>query len=404
MANKKSRSVYKKKRYTFPIVIVVLLLAFRIYLPTLVKNNINKILADIPGYYGQVEDVDIALIRGAYVVKGMYLNKVNAKTQVPFLNFPKNDISIEWKSLLKGRIVSEIIMTSPEVIYIFEDQIAETDGKTADVDDWTKALTEIVPIDINHFEVHDGKVAFVQLQADPNIDLNISKIELYADNLPNVKSEQRTLPSPFHATGVTFGDGNMTLKGNINLIKQIPDMDLEFALEGSNATALNDLTRHYAGIDFEKGEFELYSELAIADGYLKGYIKPLLTDTKLIGKEDGVLGVLWEGFISFFKFILKNQRTDTLATKIPIEGDLNNVNTGVWPTVINIFENAWIKAFKGEVDGDIDFKDAFQNAKDDANKAAEKEQRKEERQEKKEERKKKREERKAERNQDANVL
>lgn len=404
MANKKSRSVYKKKRYTFPIVIVVLLLAFRIYLPTLVKNNINKILADIPGYYGQVEDVDIALIRGAYVVKGMYLNKVNAKTQVPFLNFPKNDISIEWKSLLKGRIVSEIIMTSPEVIYIFEDQIAETDGKTADVDDWTKALTEIVPIDINHFEVHDGKVAFVQLQADPNIDLNISKIELYADNLRNVKSEQRTLPSPFHATGVTFGDGNMTLKGNINLIKQIPDMDLEFALEGSNATALNDLTRHYAGIDFEKGEFELYSELAIADGYLKGYIKPLLTDTKLIGKEDGVLGVLWEGFISFFKFILKNQRTDTLATKIPIEGDLNNVNTGVWPTVINIFENAWIKAFKGEVDGDIDFKDAFQNAKDDANKAAEKEQRKEERQEKKEERKKKREERKAERNQDANVL
>ncbi len=396
MSTKNSRSAYSKKRYTIPIIIIVLLVAFRIYLPTLVKNNINKILADIPGYYGEVKDVDIALIRGAYVVNGMYLNKVNAKTQVPFLNFPETDISIEWKSLFKGKIVSEIIMISPEVIYIFEDQKAPTDGRTADVDDWTKALTDIVPIDINHFEVHDGKVAFVQLQADPNIDLNINKIELYADNLRNVVAKDGTLPSPIHATGVTFGNGNMTLDGNINLIKEIPDMDLEFALKGSNATALNDLSRHYAGIDFEKGTFELYSEVAIADGFLKGYIKPMLTDTKLIGKEDGFLGVLWEGIVGFFKFALKNQRTDTLATKVPLEGDLNNVDAGTWHTVINIFGNAWIKAFKGETDDEINFQDAFQKTKDDVNKAAEKEERKKDRQEKRKERKEAREKRNAE--------
>ena len=383
MRSKKNRSAYKKKRYTIPILIIAVLVAFRIYLPTLVKNNINKILSDIPGYYGQVDDVDIALIRGAYVVNGMYLNKVNAKTQVPFLNFPKTDISVEWKSLFKGSIVSEIIMISPEVIYIFEDQKSVTEGKSANVDDWTKALTDIVPIDINHFEVHDGKVAFVQLQADPNIDLNIDNIELYADNLRNVVVREGTLPSPVHATGITFGNGNMTLEGNINLIKEIPDMDLEFALKGSNATALNDLTRHYAGIDFEKGTFELYSEVAIADGYLKGYIKPMLTDTKLIGKDDGFIGVLWEGFVGFFKFILKNQRTDTLATKVPLEGDLNNLDAGTWPTIINIFGNAWIKAFKGETDDEIDFKDALDKAKDDANKAAEKEERTEARERRK---------------------
>ena len=395
MRSKKNRSAYKKKRYTIPILIIAVLVAFRIYLPTLVKNNINKILSDIPGYYGQVDDVDIALIRGAYVVNGMYLNKVNAKTQVPFLNFPKTDISVEWKSLFKGSIVSEIIMISPEVIYIFEDQKSVTEGKSANVDDWTKALTDIVPIDINHFEVHDGKVAFVQLQADPNIDLNIDNIELYADNLRNVVVREGTLPSPVHATGITFGNGNMTLEGNINLIKEIPDMDLEFALKGSNATALNDLTRHYAGIDFEKGTFELYSEVAIADGYLKGYIKPMLTDTKLIGKDDGFIGVLWEGFVGFFKFILKNQRTDTLATKVPLEGDLNNLDAGTWPTVINIFGNAWIKAFKGETDDEIDFKDALDKAKDDANKAAEKEERTEARQNRKMDRKEARERRKA---------
>ena len=148
---KKKRRSYKKKRYTVPIILLVLVIAFRLYLPTLVKNYVNKVLADIPGYYGQVGDIDIALYRGAYVIKGMYLNKVNAKTQVPFLKFPKSDISIEWKSLFKGKIVSEIIMYNPEVIYVFEDQKQPTEGEEANVDDWTKALTDIVPLEINNF-------------------------------------------------------------------------------------------------------------------------------------------------------------------------------------------------------------------------------------------------------------
>ena len=129
----KKRRGLKKKRYIIPIVIVVIIIAFRLYLPILVKDNVNKVLADIPGYYGQVEDIDIALIRGAYVLNGMYLNKVNAKTQVPFLKYPKTDISIEWKSLFTGHIVSEIIMYSPEVIYVKEDQTKTAND--ADVDD-----------------------------------------------------------------------------------------------------------------------------------------------------------------------------------------------------------------------------------------------------------------------------
>ena len=390
MSNNHKRRGFKKKRYIVPFIILILLIAFRLYLPTLVKNYVNKVLADIPGYYGQVDDIDIALIRGAYVINGMYLNKGTAESQVPFLNFPKSDISIEWKSLFKGKIVSEIIMTSPEVIYVFEDQKDESGD--ANVDDWTKALTDLVPIDINHFEVYDGKLAFVQLSAEPNIDLQINNLQLTADNLRNVVEKERILPSPIRASGVSIGKGKVSLEGNMNLVKEIPDMDLSFSLQDAEATALNDFTRHYAGLDFDKGTFGIFSEVAIADGHLVGYIKPLLTDTKLIGEDDGFLGVLWEGFVGFFKFILKNQGTDTLATKVPIEGDLNNVEAGIWPTVFNIFENAWIKAFTGEVDNDIEFKDAFQD--ENLTREQKRELRKKEREKRREERKKEREARK----------
>lgn len=382
--DKSHRNNFRRKRLIIPAIILLVVIAFRIYLPFWVKDYVNKVLADIPGYYGQVDDIEIALLRGAYVINGMYLNKIEAKTQVPFLNFPVSDISIEWKSLFKGKIVSEIIMYDPEVIYVFEDHEDSDKENAADVNDWTKALTDLVPIEINHFEAHRGKVAFVELQADPNIDIYLNQVELSADNLRNVIRTKRVLPSPIFATGISVGEGKFQLNGDLNLIKEIPDMDMEFSLKGADVTALNDFTRHYAGIDFESGTFELFSEVAIADGYLKGYLKPLLKDSKLIGKEDGFLGVLWEGFVGFFKFALKNQKTGILATKIPIEGDLKNIDAGVFTTVLNIFKNAWVNAFSEQVDGNIEFKDAFQQ------KELSKDEKKEERKQRREDRREKR--------------
>ena len=354
------RKRYKKKRYVVPVIIICLIVAIRIALPYVIKNYVNKVLADIPGYYGQVEDIDLSIIRGAYSIDGLYLKKVHANSKTPFLDFKKTDISIEWKSLLHGKIVSEIEMTQPTVIYVFEDQ--QLDSSEAKTEDWSKALTDLVPIDINNLTVKNGTVAFVQLTAEPSIDLHLKQVNLSATNLRNVVEKVRTLPSEIHATAISIGNGNVNLNGNLNLVKEIPDMHLSLSLENANVTALNDFTKYYAGIDFSSGSFDLFGELAISDGYLKGSFKPILKNAKLLGKEDGFLDTLWEGFVGFFKFVLKNHKENTLATKIPIEGDLNNVNAKVWPTVTRIFKNAWIKAYKGVVDDDIDFEDAFQGA------------------------------------------
>lgn len=336
---RKKRKFYKQKRYIIPLVLILLLVLARISLPYVLKRYVNKVLADIPGYYGEVSNIDVSLLRGAYVIDKLYLKRRDAGSEVPFLDFEKTDISLEWEALLKGKIVSEIILTRPEIIYVFEDQ-QKSESPKPELEDWTKALTDLVPIDINHLKVIDGKAAFVQLTADPNIDLNLNQIHLNATNLRNVVRQERNLPSEIHATAVSIGNGDFTLDGKMDLVKQIPDMDVSLSLENASATALNDFTKHYAGLDFVEGNFNLFSEIAIADGYLTGYIKPLLKDSKLVGGEqDNFLNILWEGFVGFFKFLLKNKGNNTLATKVPIEGDLNNVKTKVWPTVWNIVKN-----------------------------------------------------------------
>jgi len=357
MMNAISRKWRGKRKYIVLAILIAALLLFRLMLPSIVKKYVNGVLTEIPGYAGHVNDIDISLIRGAYVVKGLYLNKVNAGSEIPFLDFRKTDISVEWSSLFKGKIVGEIKLTDPTLIYVLEDQ-QNSETHDPDMDDWSKALTDLVPIDINRLEVVNGKAAFVQTSAEPKIDLDLHSIDLLATNLRNVARTDRELPSTLDAKAVAMGDGTVTLNGKMDLVRKIPDVDISFALENTAAPALNDLIDHYAGINLEEGTFNLFSEIAIADGFLTGYIKPLLKDSKLISKDEKFLEKLWEGFVGFFKFILKNQKNNTLATKVPIEGDLKAVEGEVWPTVLNIFKNAWISAYKNTVDGEVDFDDA----------------------------------------------
>lgn len=351
------KKIYKRKGFIIVLSLVILLIAFRLYLPTLVKNYANKVLSDIPGYQGHVEDIDLAIYRGAYVINRLYLNKVKAETEIPFLDFPQIDISIQWNAIFKGKIVSEIYLYDPTINYVMEDQ-EKGDSTKAGSDDWTKALDDLVPININHLEITNGSLAFKEVTVQPPIDLKIHSLNLTAENLRMVKGKEHTLPSTIKANGASVGGGRLSLDGRVNLIREIPDVDLSFALEGVDITALNPFTREYAKIDFKKGEFNFFSEVAIADGNLKGYLKPLMTDTELIEPEEPFLTKLWEGFVGFFGFILKNQRTDTLATKVPLEGNLNDPGTEVWPAISSIFRNAWVEAFSRAVDNEIEYKDA----------------------------------------------
>lgn len=362
MNNQKKKHWLLKKRHLLPIIIISLIVIGRILLPYFLKNYVNKTLNEIPGYQGRVTDIDVALWRGAYVIDSLILEKIDSKSEIPMLDFAKSDISIEWKALLRGVIVSEVELHNPKFNYVFEDQKIEPREGKPDVDDWTKALKDLVPIDINYLTAHNGTANFIELSADPEINLFLEQINLEANNLSNVVNKEEVLPSNLQLKAVSIGGGDVSLSGNLNLLKKIPDMDIKFELQKADVRALNDLTTNYAGVDFESGTFEMYSEIAIADGYLKGYLKPMFINTKLLGEEDkGFFEKLWEGFVGVFKFIFKNQGTDTLATRAPLEGDLNNVETGVFRTVLNLLKNAWIEAFSAEIDEDIEFKDAADN-------------------------------------------
>src|SRR6186997_732514 len=75
-------------------VTAVVLLALRIALTPMLVRFVNQKLDEIPGYQGRIEDVDLHLLRGAYRIEGIVLEKTSGKVPVPFFKARSVDLSV----------------------------------------------------------------------------------------------------------------------------------------------------------------------------------------------------------------------------------------------------------------------------------------------------------------------
>src|SRR4051794_3106396 len=80
MANK-ARKFHFTRPWKIVAAIVLILIIFRLLLPSIILHYCNKSLAEMHGYYGHVEDIDVALYRGAYQINNIYINKVDSASK-----------------------------------------------------------------------------------------------------------------------------------------------------------------------------------------------------------------------------------------------------------------------------------------------------------------------------------
>ncbi|MFZ1333162.1 MAG: hypothetical protein WAR83_13285, partial [Flavobacteriales bacterium] len=106
-----------KRKLKIILIVVLTLVAIRIALPYALLHFANKRLANMPNYDGHIDDLDLAIIRGAYTLDGFYLDNVDSISQerTPFLAAREIDLSIEWKSLFNGAIVGELEIEEPRM-------------------------------------------------------------------------------------------------------------------------------------------------------------------------------------------------------------------------------------------------------------------------------------------------
>jgi hypothetical protein len=350
----------KKRRRTWIILgsIILLLIIARLVMPYFVLKYVNKTLSKSKSYPGHVEDIDIALLRGAYVIKDIRINKADSLTgktdSIPFFTSPAIDLSVEWKALFKGAIVGEIEVDEPRVNFVkgkHKDENAKKD--TAEFQNVIKGL---MPLTINRFQINNGHIHYIDKNSNPKIDIALSDLQIIATNLTNANDSNKVLPAGLKATGNAY-DGSLELNMKFDALQKKPTFDMNAKIANVNMVKLNDFFKAYGNFDVKKGNFGLYTEFAAKDGKFNGYVKPMLRDLDILqwNEEEGDLKQkLWEGVVATVAEVFKNRQKEQLATKVPISGRFDQPDVNLWEAIVYVLRNAFVYALKPSVDNTID--------------------------------------------------
>jgi hypothetical protein len=349
----KNLSRRKKVIYIIAGSLIVLLIAFRIALPSILLRYVNKQLATIDGYNGHVEDIDVALYRGAYTIKKIKLDKTGGKIPVPFFYADVIDLSIQWKALFNGKVVAEIDVERAMLNFVKGPTKATSQ---TDIDnDWTKVVDKLIPIKLNRFEINDGEIHYRDFHSSPKVDIEATRVHILAENLSNARRRKNSLPSTVKASAAVY-DGSVNLDMKIDPLAAAPTFDLNARLTTLNLPNLNNFLKAYGNFDAEKGSISLYTEAAAKDNKVTGYVKPVIKDLKVVNwkeDKDNVPKLVWESVVGAVAWLLNNKKKDQIATVAEFSGRLDDPDLNVWLIVGQLLRNAFIQALYPSLENSV---------------------------------------------------
>jgi hypothetical protein len=350
--NHPERVKRRKKKWRIIIILLGVLLCVRIAMPYVILHYANKKLATLDGYYGHVEDVDLWLFRGAYVIKDIYIDKVDSTDKrTEFFVCPRIDLSVEWKAIWQKKIVGEVIFEQARVNYVMD----ETIGKEAEDDstNFIQLIKDFMPLRINRFEVVDGEIHYMDLNKSPKVDVPMTEVNIVGEGLTN-EQDTAVLPASIKMDANLY-DGKFTVNTKLAPLNDAPTFDLNATMTNTNLTHFNDFFKAYAKCDVETGTMSMYTEVAAKDGAFTGYVKPLIKDLKVLSlKEDGgPVQIVWEGLVGGITEVLSNQPKDQFATKVELNGKFNNPDVDIIEAIVTMLQNAFIQALRPSLDNDV---------------------------------------------------
>ncbi len=200
----------------------------------------------------------------------------------------------------------------------------------------------------------NSELKFIDDAASTHYRFVISDANMRATNLSNHLSAG---PAKFQFNGKLMGSGDTTLTGVLRPEHEGPNFDFDLASSGTDLTSLNDFLRAYGKFDVASGHVAVYSQVTVKDHYVSGYVKPLFTDVKVYDaqkdKKKPILHQMKELLIGGAAKLLKNPRTQQVATRVDISGQVNNPNVSAWQAIGQVIENAFINAIVPGFDREV---------------------------------------------------
>jgi Domain of Unknown Function (DUF748) len=202
-----------------------------------------------------------------------------------------------------------------------------------------------VDIAVREFDIDHSNFSYTDQTGNPNYKLFINDTDLTLKNLSN-HQQQGAADVSLH--GKFMGSGNSTVSGTFLASGKGPAFDLKIAVVNTDLPSLNDLLRSFGRFDVAAGKLSVYSQLAVRDGNIDGYVKPMFADLEVYNyqkdKNTPILHQAKELVIGGVSHLLKSHRTNQVASDIDLKGKLNSPNVDTWQALGQVLRNAFIQA------------------------------------------------------------
>jgi hypothetical protein len=191
----------------------------------------RELNARLKGYTVTLRAADLHLFGFALDLEDWVVVQ-DANPKPPVASIPRLTASVQWRELLRARVVADFRVVRP-AIHVDRRHVTKEARDRTPIEDrgWQDALEAIYPLKINEFKVVDGDLTYVD--ASGFKPLRLSRVNILAGNIRNIRAPQRTYPSHIFADAVVFDSGSLAIDGHADfLAKPHPGVNANIKLKG----------------------------------------------------------------------------------------------------------------------------------------------------------------------------
>ncbi len=254
---------------------------------------------------------------------------------------------IEWSPHVSLAHLGEVVLAGIELDYLSSPatQDEEEKMKKAAAEAAKKATEEQgLVLRMDKLRIVDSTVSYISRFGSPGYRAFLSGANVTLDNLSN-QPEQG--PAHLEGSGAFMGSGKTTFSGDFRPDKDGADFDVAVKIQNTEMTRMNDLFRTYVKVDVSGGRFSFFSEIAVKNGHVNGYVKPMFEDvnvyTRAQDKKKGLFKKLWEGIVEGLANLLEDKE-DEVATVAQVKGAVSNPRASNLQVLAGLIENALFDA------------------------------------------------------------
>ena len=353
--------IFEHKKSRLTLYVLLILVIARLFAPVVIEKFINQKLDNKEGISGYIENIDLALFRGAYKIKGLTLYLQEKVTDTPSVYIETLDLSILWSAFFRGKIVANADMSNGEFKFIDE---LSTDNKlkkeVVNPDNWLTLINYAAPISVDKVTFNNIKTTLVFHAENTMHSSYLGNIEGEITNITNSHDFSGNQIAKFNIKGMLMSKAKVELSGSLNPETTLPTFDINFEMQRLPVFELDELIDFYTPLDVEKGEIDTALELASNNGDVNGYVKigiynanTFIWKEDIIKDDDGIFTGFFEGMVDIFTSLLEADKQDLLAINVPITGTISAIEISTWDALISLFHNGFIDVYEIEIDDSI---------------------------------------------------